>query len=123
MLDVPPCRASPLPSQGLAQATINLGRFLREAELLPTAGIQAELKTFFLSTLLPYFESPQAVLSFPLAVAAYLAGLQQCVGVEATWGPIQRLLVAVSAALDSARVHEGRQRQPGSCTQFNTAKY
>ena len=66
------------------------------------ASTHADLQRLFLSVLLPYFDSPQAVLSFPVAATLYLTGLQHCVSVEATWEPIERLLAPISFAIDQA---------------------
>ena len=74
------------------------------------ASTQAELQHLFLSTLLPYFVSPQAVLSFPAATGAYLAGVRSCIGAKAAWEPIEQVLAAVSAAMGQAFTSRGRNR-------------
>ena len=72
------------------------------------ASTRAELQRLFLSVLPPYFESPQAVLSFPLAAAFYLVILRHCTSVEATWKPIEQLLMAMSTAMAQACLSGGR---------------
>ena len=102
---------------------MDLGNFLAEVgSVLPSDGrllsgphtgagacTQAELQLLMLLVLPSYFDSPQAVLTFPAPAASYLAGLQHFGSAEATWKPTERLLVAASAAVDQYFSFKGRQ--------------